>query len=548
MKLIQVFTIFLCIISLFLSCGCGDDENNLIPVPTAGINTDAQDEPLVEVRQMNLRAGTEDYPVYQLYVNGSPHDIKGATFQGQNRITFEQTTYDYVTKDMVSAGVNSIRTYGSSYQFDTPDIQAGDAESCFNMARNAGSLFTVIIGLDMLPHSDTGTGVGSGYLNYNDSGQVNKQYGLITQTVDAIMKKNQSPQIGWCVGNEIITTNNGATKLKIYQEIDRIAAYIKTKSTLPVMTSVPNVTSTELNYIDTNTKNLDWIAVNSYYGTYGNKKLTGFLDGLAQNFKASNWKKPWIVSEFASYTVGWTDAGVTLNGKTNMTLLANSTVIAQDYIDSYNYISNAENNAGCLGGYVLSWEPPVYGLLNYYFDHMYAFKGHSGPFSDSPGDPQQNTPDRTQCVEAIRQAYGGSGNFGQFPQIVTPEDGDPQGMTCIFKATLNAQPSVGPNTQQEAKVKATNATSDATVQWYLEQGAGGLDLNSYNCPSTRLINGENGTVITTNNSGGTIESTINFKVPSSGNYRIRAIVRNNDGNTTTPTGNGATASAAFQVK
>jgi hypothetical protein len=519
--------------SLLLFSGCGHD---------------AKDEPLVEVRQMNLEAGTEDHPVYQLYVNGSPHDIKGATFQGQNRVTFEQTTYDYVTKDMVSAGVNSIRTYGSGYNFDDPDTQAADAESCFEMAKNAGSFFTVIIGLNMLPHSDTGSGIASGKINYNNSSQVNDQYNKITQTVDAIMKKNQSPQIGWCVGNEIITTNDAATKLKIYQAIDNIAAYIKTRSTLPVMTAVPNVTSTELDYIEANTKNVDWLAVNSYYGTYGNKKLTGFLDGLAENFKASNWKKPWIVSEFASYTVGWTDVGVTLNGTNNITLLASSTVIAQDYIDSYNYIKEAENNAGCLGGYVLSWEPPVYGLLNYYFDHMYAFKGHSGPFSDSPDDPQQNTPDRTQCVEAIRQAYGGSGNFGQFPQIVTPDDGDPQGLTCTFKATLNAQPTVDPGSQQEATVKATNATADATVQWYREQGAS-LDLNSYNDGCTELINGTDGTSITTTNFGGTIESTITFTVPSTSpqNYRIRAIVRNNDGNTTTSTGNAATASAPFQA-
>lgn len=112
----------------------------------------------------------------------------------------------------------------------------------------------------------------------------------------------------------------------------------------------------ELNIIADNTSYLDCLGYNAYYGTFGGKKLTGYLDVAANNFSTSKWRKSWIVPEFGSCILGWTAIGVMLNGFGNLTLQVNSSINAQSYIESSKIIAAAENNSGCLGGYVLSWQ------------------------------------------------------------------------------------------------------------------------------------------------------------------------------------------------
>jgi len=519
----------------------------------------AEDEPVVRVVRINPRAA---FPVYDLYVNGIPHDIKGASLQGQNRMTFYQMTYDYVTKDLPAAGVNSIRTYGSSYIWapDTPDGQAADAQACFNMARQAqastGKLFTVIIGLNMGNNSPSGTGNqpgGNGSVNYKNPAQVKAQYDLICQTVDKIIALNQSQQIAWCIGNEIVGSGvpgspiSDADKIVIYKAIDNIAAYIKSKSTLLTMTACPALSTGEINLIAANTSHIDCLGTNAYFGKYGTTHvLNGFLNAAAANFAASKWTKSWIVSEYGSYTLGWADVSVSLSGFPGLTLQSNSTQNAQSYLDSYRLVAAADNHSGCLGGYVLAWQPPVYSNLNLYFDHMYAYKGAGGPFMED----RQNTPDRLECVELIRQAYQGPGNFGAFPKILDPPDQDPQGLDCNFKATLTSQPWVTVGTRQEATVKAQDlAGASMAVQWYLEgtPGAYTKDLNSYNIACTMLQNGDaHGTTITTSQAGNIITSKVSFLAPAAGNFRLRAIVRNTQ-QAAGPTGNSATAAVMFQT-
>ena len=497
--------------------GCGDGDSL----------SQVADEPEVLIQEpLNGEGPT-------LLLNGTPVFIQGAGGPTEQRPQggFTQFSYSYVKDDMPAAGVNSIRTYGSSFVFDDAATQAGDVKAAFDFAKGASTkdtTVTVAVGLNLAPHNPNGTGAGkSGTVNYNDEKQVKAQYVLFTELIDLIIDMDQSYQLAWIVGNEVADSPDQSTREAVYKAIDEIAVYIKTikKSTLPVMTAVPTVTATELGIINTSAPHLDWIGVNTFYGTFysqsGNISGGGYLNTLAQTFEDAKtkklWTKPWVVTEYYSYDLpGDNMPFQTINGN-DVYLELNSTLNAQNYSDSYtNYIQAAQSQ-GCLGGYALNWMPPIFSPLPAFWKHMYVYQGTSSF--------DQAKVDRLECVQAVATTYGGSVSTS-FPQIVLPSDNDPQGIDCAFKATQTTNPdSVAPGSSLTASVTATGA---ASFDWFIIGMVGSNNPDTYPSPSNYIGSG------TTNDT----TNIITFTAPQAGVYRLRVIAR--DGS-----GNAATASVPF---
>jgi len=151
----------------------------------------------------------------------------------------------------------------------------------------------------------------------------------------------------------------------------------------------------------------------------------------------------------------------------------------------------------------------------------------------------------------VTQVYGGVvGN--PCPQIVLGSDGDPQGISCSFKATLS---SGGVSQAGGATVQATviAADSDAvTFAWYLVGGsaasgysgditAPGKNPQAYEEPTTIYVGSGTSTPL----SGNQTQNTISFTLPTpqqaqSNNYQLRVIVSD-------PNGGAATAAIGFPM-
>lgn len=529
-------------------------------------------------------------------VNAVPVFIQGAggpsTDCATGGFTPFTSPYSYTT-DKVRAGVNAMRTYGAGYLYDeypaNVDLVANDAIAVLKFAKNhsAGSQKRyVLVGFQMCNHDPNGKGAGSitpgekvewpdykyGQVNYNDQSQVAAQERLILETAKKIVESNdQDYQIGWCVGNEM---DNHAPKAIVWASINRIAGALKTArplqgqpliaTTLPVMTAHNTISSAQdLQEIDTALPNLDWLGINTYNGRFDDSEPAesgGYLSSLAGVFKSAiaggQWPrtKPYAVTEFASYDMGGVNIPTqNLNG-TQYTLEANSTYNGRNYLNSYNtYIAGATaRQANCVGGFTLDWMPPIYSQLLAHHLKMYVFR-------EVPGYGNQGDADRLESVDQMTRAYTGTLPEHPCPQIVTPSDGDNQGIACTFKATAS---SAGQPVQADSPLQATLVVTDSlpvTVEWYLVGGAPGnleavcKDPQSYFAPGYFRINGPSavqGGSSTETRNGNTTTSVVSFRAPkqSQNVYQLRAIVRDNLGSGSTTSGGAATAVIAFRIQ
>jgi hypothetical protein len=456
--------------------------------------------------------------------------------------------------DLVAAGANCLRTYGTSFVFDDAATQAQDVAAAFAFATKArrSKPVYVLVGLFMTRHVDKGSGARGSGVDYTNPAQVSEQEALLLSVVDHVLQLDQSVQVGWCVGNEVLA-DNSQTQQKIWQSIDRITQSIQAKSTLPVMTAHPTVTLQRLQEMSTAMPHLDWLGINNYAGTFSNQPPDsgGFLWQLPATMEQAEtsgaWDKPWVVSEFGSYDL----PGRNIPALGPYTLEANSTLNAANYSKSYSqYIATAQSrNAHCVGGLVLNWMQPIDSQMPAFFLDMYAFRGqpNSRPFESVWNNALA---DRLEATDALATLWGGNISADPCPKIAVT-DGDPQGIACSFKATeSNLSPApVAPGAELSATVTAID-NGPVTVDWYLVGGQvphnlnqpGRLNPQDYGSTSIYLGPGQSSI------QGRQTVNTVHFQPPtSSGNvYQLRAIVRDNTGTATT-SGGAAMASIVFRT-
>lgn len=467
---------------------------------------------------------------WQFIVNGSPFYAQGIT--GDIGIADpNEWTYDYLNSSFSTSNANVLRTYGVA---NTAQLVANTSAALAWAASQSTSSKPVMVLVGLYLPADVSS---------------------LKAAIDQIAADPNSGQIlGWCVGNEVATPTASGGSLNA--TIDALAAYIKTKSAAPVCTAVPNATSGALQYYASSMPNLDWIGINSFYGQYDSEHVQDLFLGQLDATMAANWSKPWAVTEFYSYDLpspGFGDyAGMpsqTLNG-TPYYLELNSTANARNYAASWSefIVSQAQN--GNVGGFALNWMPPHNSQVPAYWKDMFVYRGAWQIYVN----PYGSGTDRLEAVDVLTKLWGGTPPSNATPQIVTPSDGDLQGISASFKATLTSPGSVVSGGQTLTASVIASDTDTLTFDWYLIGGTnvtapsspGMLDspsdnpFNVYTSPfaTSILLSGTQ----TTKQLGTTEqENTITFtmpKVPTGNVYQLRVIIRDGQGGA-------ATAAIAF---
>lgn len=411
--------------------------------------------------------------------------------------------FSYVSTDLGAAKCNAVRTYGIGWNFAT--VQQQTANLSAMLAQAKASNFYVLGGLVYDPSQGDMTT-------------------LIPQTTAAIQADpNYDRLLGWCLGNEvpssqftglnavILTVKNGMTSSELVR---------------PVMTALPAVSTGFVSTINSQLSNLDWLAINNFYGQYSSSfpGPGGFLNTQAGDLASAGFSKPWIISEYYSYDLGTTLGipSLTLNGQTLYQEL-NSTQNAANYAASWQYILSGKAQ-GCVGGLALNWAPPHNSQLPAFFKQMYAYRGEFKPFTNPPWSVAGF--DRFECVDTVARLYGGNVSANACPQIALPPDNDPQGLNCTFKGT-----SVAAGTNLTASVSATDS-NPLTYDWYLIGGAPQNFAGNITLPNKNPQNygGTTSQLLTSSAS-----NTVTFQAPQApgNNYQLRVIVRDGQGGAAT---------------
>lgn len=474
---------------------------------------------------------------HHLTSSGQQMFIKGVGF---DYTRFDQNSsgqwFKYVDPMIADLGANAIRTYGTPWTdggANTPGSPAYQAQDVSAMlAFAAKHKITVLVGV-FVDGSATDT--------------------RVQEFVQAIQNdRNFASVLGWCVGNEVGEPNFP----RVEQLIKLIKAGMKsTKQVRPVMTALPAVSSGYIATINKTMPSLDWLGINVFYGCFDSAHCGGgYLNTQAASLANGGWKKPWVITEYYSYDIQAPDMpGQVLNGGNRYMLEANSTLNAQNYANSYSqYIASASaKKAGSVGGFMLNFGPPHNSKLVASWLEPLTYTGEFTPFVNPPWNHGADQYYRLEAVDAIAAIYGGR-TGSQVPQIVLGADGDPQGITCTWKATLKSpgQKLAAGQSNVTASVMASSSQS-LTFNWYLVGGNGadgysgniagpGTNPQAYGQPTTIFLG--NGTSAAQGK--GVTQNTITFKVPSAttkNNYQLRVIVVD-------PRGGAATSSVAFALQ
>lgn len=560
----RVSAIFLFAVLLFAG-GCGSGSDSYLAV-YLNLN---HEEPLVTITAMESDGAEGADPIVTGHIlsvsgtnpDGTPYSypdfvIKGGGLQGiyQSPSGLMQFDYPYMTLLANQGGANCIRTYGAKFVADPSDwsgetvaSQVQDVKAAITWARNAtkaGNPMFVAVGITM---------ANSAVLDYSDTtagSPLLKQRALIYSFIKSVIALNNDRQLLWVIGNELVASDDHQP---VYKEIDTIAAYVKSKgSTLPCMTAVQTVTVDELALIAKNCPHLDILGINDYYGSFGTIKGGGYLDTLQDTMttsmgSADGWKKPYIVSEFGSYDLaGLNMPAVNLAPPPYVPqaiygLEANSTLLAQDYIDNYNsYIQPyTASNAGCVGSFSYVWENPVFSEHYAYFYAMFI----SGPDETPSYNPRGKY--RLEAAEKMIQAWGGTATGQKYPQVLSA-DNDPQGIQCSFKVTKDTTgnpPTVSPAAALTASIAVTyDGTVPPVFTWYV------VDDTALHYNPQQYQGAKDGTPAgasqQTATDASTYTNTLTFTAPAApGNYQLRVNVTCD--NDTDPSGQGTAATAAI---
>lgn len=459
---------------------------------------------------------------YTIMVGSNKVFIKGVGFDyTQLDQDSSGSWFSYVDPAIAKVGANCIRLYGLPWTdggVATPGSPAYQAQFTSDMlafaARNG---MYVLVGVFVDGSATTSR---------------------VTSFIQAIQSDpNFSRVIGYCVGNEV---GEG-----FFSTVNSLAATIKTLSPTaelirPIMTALPAVSSGYVATIQSEMPNLDWLGVNSFYGQFDSTHAGGgYLNTQAASLSSGGWTKPWAITEYYSYDIQSPQMpNQVLNGASlGYMLECNSTLNAQNYANSYTqYIASTDAIAkGSVGGFVLNFGPPHNSKLVASWLEPFAYTGQFTPFVNPPWNNGANQFIRLSPTDAIAGVYGGSFG-GQCPQIVLGDDGDPQGISCNFKATLTSPGlALDGGTSQTASVKASSANA-LTFAWYLIGGssgsgysgditAPGLNPQAYEQPTTIYLGSGTSTSLGNN----VTENTITFNLPTpqqndQNNYQLRVIV------------------------
>lgn len=248
---------------------------------------------------------------FELVLNGQAYQVKGAGI----------STGDL---ELLKAyGGNSVRTWGIDQLESTID-----GKPFMDRAFELG--ITVTAGF-WVQHPRHG-------FDYGDAASIKWQR---QQLREAVLKYKDHPALlTWGLGNEMEEFGPGETDVRIWKELDHLAAMIKELDPFhPVMTVLASATPAKIAAIHEHYPNLDILGVNAYSSAAG----------VGKSLLASGWDGPYMLGEFGVQgtwevpKTAW-DAPIESDPSTK----AGRTYAA--------YTLDRDNNAGrSLGSYVFVW-------------------------------------------------------------------------------------------------------------------------------------------------------------------------------------------------
>jgi hypothetical protein len=238
---------------------------------------------------------------YQLLRNGEPYFIKGVCGSGR-------------LEELVAAGGNSIRTYGSG----------GGA---LDQAQTRG--LTVLLGLSV--------GKPRQGFDYSNPERVAQQLERARQ--DVLRFKDHPALLMWALGNESELDTSATNRIMVWQALNSMAEMVKqVDGQHPVITVLAGLGGNKLRELDTNCPALDAVGINTYGG------MLSLPDAVAKQ----GWRRPWLVTEFGPrghWEVAKTAWGLPLEDssteKADLYLLASRRAVS--------------DQPACLGSYVFLW-------------------------------------------------------------------------------------------------------------------------------------------------------------------------------------------------
>ncbi len=316
--------------------------------------------------------------------------------------------YTYLNDTLQNSHVNTIRTYGVGDSGVTITAAQAALAQAKALTKDDTRPVMVIVGLDLNDAADPRTYARAVF------------NGLIGDP-------NADHILAWCISNEWVsltdaTDPNNAT-------VDAVSKWIQqqTPRTL-TMAAIQHPSEGSLNIITTSMPTLDFIGINSFYGSFNADWAGGGFLNLLSGY-ISELGKPWCLTEYYSYDLPSEPFGdykgmprQTLNGSTDYYLELNSTSNARNYADVWNdYVVGNQPN-GCLGGCALNWGPPHNSQCNAFWKQMFTYGGQWELYVDWYAKYGVR---RLQCVDAVIGAYGGTPDAAACPGIVLPADKDP---------------------------------------------------------------------------------------------------------------------------
>ena len=214
--------------------------------------------------------------------------------------------------DLVAAGGDSIRTYGS-----------GDLDQ----AQHRG--LTVLIGLPLRP-------MRQGF-NYGDEKAVAQQSERICQEVAKF--KHHPALLMYALGNELELGVSQANRIKIWKALNNMAKAVKqADGKHPVIAVLAGIGDNKLSELNEHCPALDAVGINTYGG----------IITLPEAVAKQGWTRPWLVTEFGPrghWEVAKTPWGLPIEDS--------STQKAELYLKGYQQTIAAQ--PACLGSYAFLW-------------------------------------------------------------------------------------------------------------------------------------------------------------------------------------------------
>jgi hypothetical protein len=266
---------------------------------------------MVEIRQ--------EKDGFTLYRGGQPYTVKGAGLSGD-------------IKSLKAHGANSFRTWSVDNELETGK-QVLDKALANDM--------TVMMCFYVRPERHG--------MNYDSAEMVAEQFEKIKQQVMEL--KDHPALLAWCIGNEL---NLNYTNPKVYDAVNDISKWIHDVdpnhlTTTTVASLNPNVAKDVME----RASDLDFLSIQVY----------GDLFALEELLKASNWTKPYMVTEWG--TIGhWEMESTEWGAPVEQT----STEKASTYLKGYEKSIKPFTNQ-CIGNYVFLWgqkqerTPTWYGMF-----------------------------------------------------------------------------------------------------------------------------------------------------------------------------------------